>query len=177
MVKGSDRSRALTIGEMDRLSWRELAQVCIDTMVQAHFRKLAERRLAQRLPGMALGEQVSLARVAPRAVLPDLTGLGEAAVFEAVLGNPRLTFPDLTGFLRNPDLPPDLLRLVGEHHHWGEPVSIRTILVAHPSTPVHTALTLLATLPEKDVRRLLADRSLPPVVSIQAERICGGKTE
>ena len=176
-MNGSDRGHGLSIGELDRIPWRRLARVCTDARVPAHLRKVAENRLSLRLERLALGEQVALARIAPRAVLPDLAGLGKALVFAAVLGNPRLTFKDLIQILRDRDLPPELLRLVGEHHRWGEPAPVRTLLVAHPATPVHTALKVLASLPREDVRRLLEEGSLPPVVAIQAGRLQGGKTE
>lgn len=177
MVTGSDHGRRYSIGELDGLPWRRLAQVCSNTTVPAHFRKVAERRLALRVERLALGEQIALARIAPRAVLADLVRLREGQVFEAVLGNPKTTFADLIDFLRDRELPPAALRHVGEHHHWGEPVEVRSMIVAHPSTPVHTALTVLATLPEKEVRRLLGEGPLPPVVAIQARRLHDGEEE
>ena len=170
-------SREYSIGNLDRLPWRTLARICSDTLVPAHHRKLAERRLTLKIEGMALGEQVALSRVAPHGALAGLARLRQPAVFLALLGNPWLTNDDITAFLQDPEQSPDLLRLVAENHRWGETVPIRTLLVCHRSTPVHTALTVLAALPEKVVRRLLDEGSLPPVVAIQAERLHVGKTE
>ncbi len=177
MVKGSDRSRGFSIGELERLPWRMLARVCTDTMVQAHYRKVAERRLSQRIERLTLGEQVALARVAPKAVLADLARLREPAVIEALLGNPRTTSADIIELLGDRDLPPAVLRIVAEHHRWGGYVPVRVLLVSHFSTPVHTALKVLATLPKEDVRRLLEEGSLPPVVAIQAGRLQWRKTK
>lgn len=177
MVTGSDHSGRFSIGELDRLPWRSLARVCTDTRIPAHIRKTAERRLSLRVERLALGEQVALARIAPRSALADLARLRESSVFEALLGNPRTTFADLADFLRDRELPPEVLRAIGEHHHWGEPVSVRELVVTHPSTPVHTALTVLATLPKPVLGRLLAEGTLPQVVAIHAGRLHGGATE
>lgn len=177
MGTGSDHNSGFSIGELDQLPWRRLAEVCIDTRVEAHLRKRAEQRLALRVERLALGEQVALARVAPRSALAGMARLREPSVFDALLGNPRTTFADLTDFLQDRGLPPEALRAVGEHHHWGEPLAVRELIVTHPSTPVHTALTVLSTLPEKVVRRLLTESGLPTIVAMQARRLCDGGTE
>ncbi len=168
---------ASSIDRLDRLPWRKLAQVCTDTRVPAYERKLAEKRLALRVERLTLGEQVALARVAPRAVLGDLANLREPTVFGALLSNPRITGDDLMGILQDEDLPPEVLRLVAEHHRWGGLVPVRVVLVNHRCTPVHTALTVLADLPREEVRRLLDQGALPPLLEIQARRLQGDKTE
>lgn len=177
MGEGASGSRGTSIGELDRLPWRRLARFCADTRVPAHHRKVAEQRLALRIEGLALGAQIALARIAPRAVLADLARLREPAVFEAIMGNPRTTVADMTAFLQDPDQSPEILRSAAEHHRWGATIPLRILLVTHPATPVHTALTVLAALPEGEVSRLLADGSLPPVVAIQAGRRQDGKPE
>jgi hypothetical protein len=167
----------ISIDRLDRLPWRKLAQVCTDTRVPAHERKLAEKRLSLRVERLTLGERVALARVAPRAVLGDLARLRELAVFGALLSNPRTTGDDLMEILQDEELPPDVLRLIAEHHQWGGLVPIRVVLVTHRSTPVHTALTVLADLPRKQVRTLLDQGALPPILEIQARRMQESNTE
>ena len=177
MAKGAGGSRDYSIGELDRLPWRRLAQVSTDTLIPAHHRKVAEQRLALRIQGLALGEQIALARIAPGAVLADLARLREPAVFQALMGNPRTTVGDMTAFLQDPHQTPEILRSAAEHHRWGATIPLRILLVTHQASPVHAALTVLTTLPEAEVRRLLAEGSLPPVVAIQAARQHDGETE
>ena len=90
----------ISTDRLDRMPWRDLARLTTDARVPAHQRRQAEKRLALRLPALTLGEQVAVARIAPRGVLADLAGLHRAEVLDALLGNPRTTAEDLLEILQ-----------------------------------------------------------------------------
>lgn len=96
-------------------------------------------------------------------------------VIAALLSNPRLLEPDVVNIVRREKTPGEVLRVVAASERWISRPSVRVGVLCHPRTPVHSALKVLAALSAPEIRKLLAEKPLPPVVRFGAERILSGE--
>jgi len=62
-------------------------------------RRVANRKILERLPHLASGERITLARFADRDLIPSLLKDPDRAVFSALLQNPRLLPEDLAAWI------------------------------------------------------------------------------
>jgi hypothetical protein len=155
---------------LPHLGWRDLAQIPINLAVSPVLRREAEKLLKVRLPELALGEKVALARRGSRGVIEMLCGEVDAIVLRAVAGNPRTTEADLARILVRSDAPGEFLGWLADQSSWGRRRELRLALVRHPRTPASSALRLARELSPHDLDRLRRDGFAPRLVRIAAER-------
>ncbi len=155
------------------LRWRALAELGADTRVHPQVRRAADLDLVRRLPGLALGERIALARVAGQGVIQKLCHDSHPRVMTALLENPRLTEGALAPALSRESTSPEILRLIADSSRWGIRPSVRLALCRNPRTPVGTVLGLLPMLRPSDLRQLAQERRLAPAVRGAVERILG----
>jgi len=146
------------------LWWRDLMELALDLRVRPTLRRAAELHLTNRLPELAAGEKISLARRASAGILSQLRHDPNPQVIAALLDNPRLTEGLLAPVLHGGRTPPAVLDLIANDRRWGVRYPLRVALVRNPSTPLNTAWRLLESLRATDLRIVAADpRSPEPV--------------
>ncbi len=156
------------------LYWRDLADVAANMRVAAPVRLKAEDVLRERLPDMRLGEKIALAKIATLPVAILLLGDADRRVTEACLINPRLREEDLVRAVRSETVSEALLDQVSRSS-WGERYGIRLALVRQGRTPLGVALSQLRWLARADLRGLVADPGVRPLLRAAAERIIEGE--
>ncbi len=164
---------AIAIGLVSGLVWPDLAALGVDVRVRPTVRRAADLALAARLPGLAVGEKISLARRAGPGVISTLRRDPTPRVIEALLENPRLTEGLLAPALASDDASPAVLRLVAGNPRWGSRPSLRAVLCRNPRTPVDAALPLLVSLQRGELKAIIADSRLPLPVRRRAEVLSG----
>jgi hypothetical protein len=167
--------RTLSLRLLSLLLWRDQLRVATDIRLQMPLRAAAESRLRERLPELELGEKISLARSAPPGLLSVLAGDENQRVIEALLTNPRLLDADVVAIVRREKTPAEVLRVVAANDRWTCRPAIRAHLLCHRNTPVHSALRVLSRLSPQEIRKILAEKPLRPVVRFGAERILSGE--
>ena len=155
------------------LYWRDLAKVIIDLKVRPRIRRSAEIQLTNRLPSLALGERVSLARVAGPGVIQELRKDQSPRVIQALLENPRITEGQVLPLASSPATAAEVLELLSKNRRWGNLYSVRSALSRNRRTPVQTALHLLPGLKKIDLKAVASDRSLPKPVRDRAGLLLG----
>ena len=130
--------------------WRELMEISLDPRLPPLVRRSAERQLTERLPGMALGEKVALARRAGPGALAQLRFDPAARVIAALLENPRTTEGTLVPLAARRGAPPEILGLVAKSR-WGRRPLLRRTLARNPGTPPQLALGMLEGLARGDL--------------------------
>jgi hypothetical protein len=150
------------------LYWRDLMALALDLRLRPMLRRMAEIHLGARLPGMATGEKISLARRAAGAVLAQLRHDPSSQVIAALLDNPRLTEGVLAPVLNSASTPPAILEMVANDRRWGVRYPLRLALVRNPVTPLKIAWRLLEALRPSDLRPVAADPRLPEPVRRRA---------
>jgi hypothetical protein len=155
---------------LGQLHWRHLAELAEDLKISAPVRRNAEQLLKTSLPEMAVGERVALARRATREVIAELRSSHEEGVLRALFGNPRLTENDAAAIASNDGAPGEALGRLASHPKWGRPLAVVNALARNPNTPIAAALHLVALLPIEDLTRLAADKEVPTIVRVCANR-------
>jgi hypothetical protein len=158
-------------GILQHLYWKELLELSVAPHVNPVLRRIADRKLADRLEGLSLGEQVALARRAGRGLVRMLCDSESGPVLEAFLGNPRLIEADVARIAAGASAPPESLARLAAHPRWGCRRGIRLALVKNARTPGPVALGILWRMSPYDLRSLLRERDLPPLVRAGAERL------
>jgi hypothetical protein len=168
--------KTLALRLLTLLFWKELLRVTLNVQVAMPVRIAAENRLKERFPELELGEKISIARVAPPGLIPLLSEEDDHSLIRSLLSNPRLRELDVLSLVSRASVTPPALRVVFESERWIVRPAIKKALVAHPNTPVHVALSLLERMPRREVRALVDEGELPPVVSLRAERRLEGES-
>lgn len=155
---------------LPHLPWVALAEISRDVRVGPVLRRDAERLLEARLPEMAVGERISLARGASRRLLTALRSDPEAPVLVALLENPRATDGDAAALASAPETPPSVLDHLSRHARFAQSPSVRKGLLRNASVPVPAALRLLERAPRGEWPALARDERVLRIVRLAASR-------
>lgn len=158
---------------LPHLLWRDLAEVASNLKLSPVLRREAETILRARLPELAVGERVSLARVGSRGVIVALSDDPSPAVLQALAGNPRSTESDLVRIVSRADAPPEFLGWMASSSPWEQRHAVRLALVRQPRTPAAAALRVTGRLTRHDLDALRHDPMAPRLVRVAADRRAG----
>jgi len=159
---------------LPHLGWRDLTELSVNARVSPVLRREAEKMLRTRLPELAVGEKVALARRGSRGIVEMLRDDPDALVLRAVAGNPRATESDFARILTRSDVPAAFLGWLADQSSWGQRRAVRLALVRHPRTPPPSALHLIPALSHRDIDELRRDFAAPRLVRVAAERHLAG---
>jgi hypothetical protein len=155
------------------LYWSDLARMGAEVRLSPVVRRAADRQVLARLPGLALGEKLALARRAGGEVLAALRRDPQPRVVAALLDNPRLTEGLLLPLLAREDAAPAVLRVVADHPRWGVRYPVRLGLARNPRTPLEIGLRLLPLLKKVDLLAVAADPRLAAPLRRRAKTLAG----
>ena len=155
------------------LYWRDLARLSAASRVRPTVRRAAERRLAERLPGLAAGEKVAIARHCGPGLVARIGRDPNPRVLQALLENPRLTEGAVLQLVSRDSASPELLALVARDRRWGVRYRVRVPICRNPNTPVSTALAQLAGLRKLDLKKVADDPRLARAVRQRANLLLG----
>ena len=119
-----------------------------------------EAKIRDVYPGMSLGEKITLARAAPRALIKLLRTVSEQRVMAVVVKNPYFTYDDALFLASFPRSEGEALYALAESDRWLHFKPIRLALIRHPNTPNAVIRPLLKDISAHDAKQLLADPQL-----------------
>ncbi len=163
--------KTLALRLMSLLFWKEHLRTSTNFCLSMPVRIAAEGHLVAKLSKMELGEKISLARSAPTRIVSQLLEEAQPRVIDALLMNPRLREADVVGLAERPAISSEVLRVLARSERWSSRYPVRMALVKNPRTPVHAALTLLGSLPRREVEKLVSSEALPKVVMVRASQL------
>jgi hypothetical protein len=155
------------------LFWADLMAIGLDTRLHPQLRRAADQHLLARLPGLAVGEKISLARRAAPAILAHLRHDPTPRVIAALLDNPRLTEGSLAPLAHGETTPTPVLELIAGDRRWGARYPLRLALARNPATPLGAALRLLPALHKADLKALAGDPRLSEPLRRRARLLLG----
>jgi hypothetical protein len=155
------------------LFWRDLMAAGGDNRLRPTVRRAADLQLAARLPQLAVGEKVTIARRASAGLLASLRQDPSPRVIAALLDNPRLTEGILAPLVHSERTSPPVLALIAADRRWGLRQELRSLLCRNPRTPVDTVLRILPTLRKDDLRAVGSDPRLAEAVRHRARLLLG----
>jgi hypothetical protein len=159
------------------LWWRDLMALGLDTRLRPRVRRAADQALGLRLPQLALGERINLARRAASGVLAQLRHDPHPNVISALLDNPRLTEDILAPVVHGAATPGPVLAAIATDRRWGTRPGLQVALARNPNTPQAVALRLLPLLRKPELRTVALDVRVPEAVRFRARVLLGEKTE
>ena len=156
------------------LFWRDLMELTLDLRIATAVRRSAERYLQQRLPMLAVGERVALARRAGPATLQALGQDQDPQVVTAMLNNPRLSEGTLMRWVANRRAKPQVLAKIAASARWGRRYAVRVALSRNPQTPFQVQFGILPGLRRSDLQRVAAEGEHSSVVRRRARTLLEG---
>ena len=132
----------------------DLLGICLHPATTPDQKLAAERTIVQRLPGVPLGNRITLARRAPSTLLVELLAGGEAQVISAALDNPRLKEGSLVQYLSGGRATANAITNIFRHPRWQKLPSIRLTLLKHPQTPENIFRQILVSCPLAELKNL-----------------------
>lgn len=122
----------------------------------------AERAILQRLPGVELGNKMTLARRAGSTVVGELLKEGDACIVEICLSNARLKEISILQFINGSKAGPEAISAIARHSRWKARPNLQMAILINPKTPAIWYTLTLPRLKTSDIRTLLAARRLNP---------------
>ncbi len=139
----------------------DLVQLSLLPSASAELRRLAEDIVIARLPQLALGQKITLARRGSARIAGALLAEGHLQVVPAVLDGAFLTEAQVLRALARPGLPARVVAIIAEHRKWSLSYNVRLALVRHPHAPLARVLAFLPHLTAGDLAVLCEATSLP----------------
>lgn len=155
------------------LFWRDLAALGADARLHPRLRRSADQLLAARLPELAVGEKVSMARRAGPGLLAQLRHDPSPRVIGAMLDNPRLTEDILAPVAHSATTPGPVLALIAADRRWGMRYGLQVAICRNPGTPLATSLRLLPSLRKSELKAVTSDPRLAEAVRQRARLLLG----
>jgi hypothetical protein len=125
--------------------------------------------ITQRVLKMSVSEKIKLATLGNKEARTLLLRDSNKLVCMAAATSPRITDGEILGLANSRTVNADVLRYIYSNREFLRTYAIKTSLVKNPKVPLPTALKLLVTLQEKDIKELARDRNVPQTIQAQAK--------
>jgi hypothetical protein len=138
----------------------DLVRLSLLPSAPPEIRRIAEEIILARVPHLAVGEKLTLARRGPSRVAGAILGEGHPQATKLVLSNPFLTEAQVLKALAKPGVPERVVAAVAQHPKWSTQYNVRAALVRNAHTPPPSVLAFLPHLTLRDLNDIGSLRSL-----------------
>jgi hypothetical protein len=125
--------------------------------------------ITKRIMRMSVSEKIKLATLGNKEARTILLRDSNKLVCMAAATSPRITDGEILGLANSRTVNADVLRYVYSSREFLKTYAIKMSLVKNPKVPLPTALKLMLTLQEKDIKELARDRNVPQTIQAQAK--------
>ena len=129
------------------------------------------RSLYAQIMTMAIAQKIKLALRGNQDARVILVRDSNKLIRRFVLMNPRIGENEIVAIVRNKSADDELIRMITDRRDWMRLYQVRLGLATNPKAQLPTALRLLATLEERDIRQIAKSKNVPQVVAAHARRI------
>jgi hypothetical protein len=123
----------------------------------------------QRIMQMSVAEKIKLATLGNKEARTLLLRDSNKLVTMAAATSPRITDGEILGLSNSRTVNSDVLRYIYSNREFLKTYAIKISLVKNPKVPLPTALKMMYTLQEKDIKELSRDRNVPQTIQSQAK--------
>jgi hypothetical protein len=127
--------------------------------------------ITQRVLRMSVSEKIKLATIGNKEARTLLLRDSNKLVSMAAATSPRITDGEILSLANSRTVNADVLRYIYSNREYLKTYAIKISLVKNPKVPLPTALKMLVTLQEKDVKELARDRNVPQTIQAQAKAL------
>jgi hypothetical protein len=125
--------------------------------------------ITQRIMKMSVSEKIKLATLGNKEARTLLLRDSNKLVCMAAATSPRITDGEILGLANSRTANADVLRHIYSNREFLKTYAVKISLVKNPKVPLPTALKMLYTLQEKDIKELARDRNVPQTIQSQAK--------
>ncbi|HSM92419.1 MAG TPA: hypothetical protein VLT47_05975, partial [Anaeromyxobacteraceae bacterium] len=125
--------------------------------------------MTQQVLKMSVSEKIKLATLGNKEARTILLRDSNKLVCMAAATSPRITDGEILSLANSRVVNADVLRYIYSSREFLKVYAIKTSLVKNPKVPLPTALKLMLTLQEKDIKELARDRNVPQTIQSQAK--------
>ena len=125
--------------------------------------------ITQRVMKMSVAEKIKLATLGNKEARGLLLRDSNKLVSMAAAQSPRITDGEILSIANSRTVNGDVLRYIYSNREFLKTYAIKVSLVKNPKVPLPTALKMLYTLQEKDIKELARDRNVPQTIQSQAK--------
>jgi hypothetical protein len=118
---------------------------------------------------MSVSEKIKLATLGNKEARTLLLRDSNKLVSMAAATSPRITDGEIQSLANSRTVNADVLRYIYSNREFLRTYAIKISLVKNPKVPLPTALKMLHTLQEKDIKELARDRNVPQTIQAQAK--------
>jgi hypothetical protein len=131
----------------------------------------ARRKLniTQRIMRMSVSQKIKLATLGNKEARTILLRDSNKLVCMAAATSPRITDGEILGLANSRTVNADVLRYIYSNREFTRVYAVKSSLVKNPKVPLPTALRMMFTLQEKDIKELARDRNVPQTIQSQAK--------
>jgi hypothetical protein len=140
----------------------DLVRLSLLPSAPADIRRVAEEVILTRIPHLAIGEKLTLARRGPSRVAGAVLAEGHQQAVKLALTNPFLTESQVLKVLAKPGLPERVVAAIAQHPRWSYQYNVRIALVRHPHAPAAVVLAFLPQLTLGDLKQVARLEGLAP---------------
>ncbi len=150
---------------------RELAEEVPDAAQAAEAAEDSGKRknITQRVLSMSVSQKIKLATLGNKEARTLLLRDSNKLVCMAAATSPRITDGEILSLANSRTVNADVLRYIYSNREFTRTYAIKMSLVKNPKVPLPTALKMLYTLQEKDMKELARDRNVPQTIQAQAK--------
>jgi hypothetical protein len=127
--------------------------------------------ITQRVMRMSVAEKIKLATLGNKEARTLLLRDANKLVSMAAATSPRITDGEILSMANSRTVNADVLRHIYSNREFLKTYAIKISLVKNPKVPLPTALKMMYTLQEKDIKELARDRNVPQTIQAQAKAL------
>ena len=161
LVRDPKTPRNVSLPLLRHLFLEDLVGVAQAPHLAGDLRRVAEDAVLARIPGLQLGERVSLARKSGGRTAGTLLLDRELRVVEAALGNARLTAELIVKALQYETISADAVEAIARHERWSLDYNVRLALLRQPLTSLARVLALAPQVKRRDLLEISGDPRMP----------------
>jgi hypothetical protein len=149
----------------------ELANEVAEASAKQETEEETKKKLTitQRVMRMSVSEKIKLATLGNKEARTILLRDSNKLVCMAAATSPRMTDGEILGIANSRTVNADVLRYIYSNREFLKTYAIKISLVKNPKVPLPTALKMMYTLQEKDIKELARDRNVPQTIQSQAK--------
>jgi hypothetical protein len=142
----------------------DLVKLSLLPSAPGDIRRIAEEVIITRIPHLAVGEKLTLARRGPARVAGAILAEGRPQAIKIALANTFLTESQILKVLAKSGIPERVVAAIAQHPKWSCQYNVRLALIRNSRTPAPSVLAFLPGLTLNDLKEISAVQELAPHV-------------
>ena len=161
LCKNPKTPQKITFSLIKFLKVFDLADLTRNKVLSVNARVRIEGEISEKIPAMALGIKIALAKRASSNVLMKLIEEGLREVVAVCLDSPYMTEGDIYKIISMKKISLHIIRMIAEHPKWSARYQIRWALIINKHAPLVCVVKFLKDMKTTDLKELYAAPDVP----------------